>query len=362
MKADHNRRRAVRAGRVFGGLAWIAGCALMSAQSSPSPGSVAGKATTEIAVSRDLPVIETKAFEWTPASRQVKEGDKIAAIISDGQAWSVEKQTADAGSKQVAYPIYGWLKTPRGAVAVAPGVLRAKIDVKQGKTVESGYDIEAARALAADESIFVLLVGDSLMSLDAGEETTGSSAPVPRFAAFRSGMKMEDRAAAVDAWRTARQQAEDVDPPLVGVIGGILASPHGPVRANADCAAEAQKLAAAPEQSGGAAARVVRGSGESSLWQAKTQEDYSYYLRFYTNGTVIGTSSIATPDQLEKWFQAPFRDTGQYVISGSFIRFSLGSPEGVVDYSGTIKETSVELTACSHINNHKSTEHYELVR
>jgi len=88
--------------------------------------------------------------------------------------------------------------------------------------------------------------------------------------------------------------------------------------------------------------KVVRGTGESSLWRGK--DDVNKYFRFYSDGTVIGVYSIGTPGDLERWFKAPFENSGKYSISGSSIHFSLTwGHSGTAVYDGVIQGDSLRL-------------------
>jgi hypothetical protein len=118
--------------------------------------------------------------------------------------------------------------------------------------------------------------------------------------------------------------------------------------------------------------QVVRGTGDSSLWHGKHGED-DIWLRFYSNGTVIGaiTSASGTLANIERWFNAPYENSGRYSVSSTSIRFSLTRPlskvgrlrmpGGTVDYDGVIQDSSLQLYFFSHINNKRGVDHYELV-
>lgn len=129
----------------------------------------------------------------------------------------------------------------------------------------------------------------------------------------------------------------------------------------------------APAQQPSVNQQVVRGTGESSLWRGGDATSVRW-LRFYGNGTVIGVTSNGTVAEIERWFNAPYEDSGTYSISGSSIRFSLTSPPatvkvgrvrrsvgGKVDYDGVIQGSLLQLNVFSHINNNRSVDHFELV-
>jgi hypothetical protein len=106
---------------------------------------------------------------------------------------------------------------------------------------------------------------------------------------------------------------------------------------------------------------AVIGTGVSALWRGRGAAGH-HYLRFYRDGTVISATSIGSPAEIQSWFKMPFRNTGDYSISGSSIKFSTHSPEGTVDFEGTIRGTLLELNFHSLINDNRGTEYYELVK
>ena len=84
---------------------------------------------------------------------------------------------------------------------------------------------------------------------------------------------------------------------------------------------------------------------------------YSYYLRFYPDGIVIGVSSTGTGEQVGRWIGKRRKDlsSGRYQIKNNMIEFTLGSKEGSVVYQGEmITDKSMILDSHSYINGHKS--------
>jgi len=106
--------------------------------------------------------------------------------------------------------------------------------------------------------------------------------------------------------------------------------------------------------------QVVRGSNGSSFWRA-TENGYNAYLRFYTDGTVIGVYSRESPAEVESRLEKPFENSGRYSIHGSSLKFSLTDPSGTVDYDGSIKGSSLKLNWSSHVNNRRGKDDYELM-
>ncbi len=71
--------------------------------------------------------------------------------------------------------------------------------------------------------------------------------------------------------------------------------------------------------------------------------DYSSYLRFYEDGTVISVSSTGKPSEIKNWFSREHKniDKGTYFITGENISFSLD----LVDYIGKVDNEQIILTS-----------------
>ncbi len=84
--------------------------------------------------------------------------------------------------------------------------------------------------------------------------------------------------------------------------------------------------------------------------------NYWYYLRFYSDGTVITCSSTGQQNQIVHWFnkENSLVSVGHYKIMGSLISFSVSSDCGVVDYAGEIVGNTIVVHSYSHINGHRS--------
>lgn len=88
------------------------------------------------------------------------------------------------------------------------------------------------------------------------------------------------------------------------------------------------------------------------------QKDFTKYLRFYRDGTVVSVSSTGTAKQISGWFtkENSTVSKGRCEVAGSRIEFSARSSEGTVDYAGTIGSGGEELHLHSHsqINGHEA--------
>ena len=57
--------------------------------------------------------VETKLFVCTPVV-PLKDGQKVAAKVSEDQAWSTETHNMQVGTNQTAYPVLATIKGPDG--------------------------------------------------------------------------------------------------------------------------------------------------------------------------------------------------------------------------------------------------------
>lgn len=88
---------------------------------------------------------------------------------------------------------------------------------------------------------------------------------------------------------------------------------------------------------------------------------FSFYLRFYPDGAVIGTSTAANANNLIPWFKKEHKDVskGSYKLFDSTIKFSLAAKEGVVQYEGVlIVGNRLWLHVKSLINKYEGKEEY----
>lgn len=91
------------------------------------------------------------------------------------------------------------------------------------------------------------------------------------------------------------------------------------------------------------------------------QGDYSGYLRFYDDHTVITVSSSGTPADLASWFHKGQSQVseGTWAIVGTTIQFTARSSAGSVEYQGDVGENQLILHVHSFINGYQHTEAYQ---
>jgi len=94
---------------------------------------------------------------------------------------------------------------------------------------------------------------------------------------------------------------------------------------------------------------------------ADTLNPFSYYLRFYADGTVIGYSTAGNPKNLVAWFNKDHKSPlkGQWVLKDSTLSFSLKGNEGTVVYDGVFfHDNRMLFTVKSLINKYEGKEEY----
>jgi len=338
-------------------------------------------------------------------------------------------------TKWVAIWLVAWIVLTELACAQGQSTT-ARVDGQTTSTkpavAEAHYDgfvIRAKRSVKAGDAIPVLVVSGpsggamSVLSVEVAEGATEPSKAEPWFSAFPESTTMQDRAAAVEAWRIEKGY---VTSPLGGTsFAGTISVKANPSAANkafdcsfdqeegetfaaytseggarstntmpiADGAKEAQypfmttlkgsdgkfrtvlpallrakadmrndagvltisaSTAAMPKDTPVANSALIPGTARSSLW-CKKEGTYSEYVRFYSGGTVIAVSSTGTPS--ESWFNETWKRSGNYSLSGSSVKFSIGT----TDYDGVIQGASLHLKVHSPINNRPARqERYEL--
>lgn len=89
--------------------------------------------------------------------------------------------------------------------------------------------------------------------------------------------------------------------------------------------------------------------------------DYTYYLGFYPDHTVISVSSTGNSEKVVKWFNKKYTAKGVYKIDNDQISFTVTSSTGSVDFHGSINGRELDLYSHSKINGYDSHEIYKYV-
>ena len=102
-----------------------------------------------------------------------------------------------------------------------------------------------------------------------------------------------------------------------------------------------------------------------SIRDSNSLSMFKYYLRFYSDGTVIGVTTAGKPANLLPWFKkennTPSR--GKYEITDSTIKFSMTSDQGEVTYDGTLTfDNKLVLVVKSLINKYTGKEQYAFMK
>jgi len=154
-----------------------------------------------ISIGGDISAIDNKVFTCTPV-QLFKKGDKVAAQVSQDQVWSVDKHALPVGAIQVTYPILAMVKSSDRFHIIFPALLKAKLDINASETLRlDGYQIETKRAVKAGDTIPVLLIDDTLLSVEPADAAKDKSNTKPWFAAYKDSTKLSDRPALVEVWR-----------------------------------------------------------------------------------------------------------------------------------------------------------------
>jgi len=195
----------------------LTGCSQAYGQISIGPGGVS--LAGQISVGADVGTIEKKTFTCTPRQPLMK-GDVIAAMVSAGEAWSITTASVKVGQRQVDWPILAIL----GGAAIYPANFKPKVELKAGeKLVSDGYEIRALRGLKAGETIPVILIGGSMLSIEGVEVVTGKKNSQPYLTAWTEGTTPKEREALIEVWRSADRH---VGVPLLPTPDEVKALEH----------------------------------------------------------------------------------------------------------------------------------------
>jgi hypothetical protein len=74
-------------------------------------------------------------------------------------------------------------------------------------------------------------------------------------------------------------------------------------------------------------------------------EDFSFYLRFYSDGTALSTASAEAPDKIVEWFHRGSKagSRGEFTVRESQLRFTTFGFESRNDCVGSIEDVSLVL-------------------
>lgn len=92
-----------------------------------------------------------------------------------------------------------------------------------------------------------------------------------------------------------------------------------------------------------------------------TLNPFTFYLRFYPDSAVIGTSTAGNPKNLVPWFKKERKNVskGKYTLVDSTITFLLIAEEGTVQYDGKLlAKDRLWLHVKSLINKYEAKEEY----
>lgn len=94
------------------------------------------------------------------------------------------------------------------------------------------------------------------------------------------------------------------------------------------------------------------------LYYSPVDTDYVAYLKFYSDGTVIHTTSIEKIDEVTKFLNKEYQKnilSGTYSFGKCNISFNAIGKTGGMKFSGTLEGDTLYMKA-TNSNNHKSSE------
>lgn len=143
-------------------------------------GSASGKMGT-IQTRKKFASIDIDAFSCALAE-SVASGEEWSAFVNENRAWTM----SNVQLGKFAYPILAMVKSSNGMVfTIVPAVLKAKINIEPGAVLHSsGYVIESDRSIKTGDTLYVLMVGDNILSAEAIEGAKEGNESKPRFTAF----------------------------------------------------------------------------------------------------------------------------------------------------------------------------------
>lgn len=88
-----------------------------------------------------------------------------------------------------------------------------------------------------------------------------------------------------------------------------------------------------------------------------------YYLRFYTDGTVVFSSSPQEREEVDKWLSKSLKDkeTGSFIIEKkNRIKINIPVAIGYITFEGIIKPNSLILNTCNNKINKSSWDYFSI--
>jgi hypothetical protein len=173
-------------------------CPILSAQTGGAP---PAPSQGHISVDGDISPIDMPMFTCTPVA-SFKDGDKVPALISDNEAWSVTTKPLQLGTKSVSFPILATIKNVAGETEVlVPAILKIKTQINPGAPLHTnGLQVTTTRTLKAGELLAVLAVGDSVISLEASSNPQNPADLKPSFTIFPDDCPAAEQASHIAAW------------------------------------------------------------------------------------------------------------------------------------------------------------------
>lgn len=175
-------------------------CPILSAQRGGTP---PAPSQGYISVDGDISPVDMPAFTCTPVAI-FKDGDKVPALISENEAWSVTTKSLQLGTASISFPILATIRNGSGETEVlVPATLKIKTQISPGTPLHAnGLQITTTRTLHVGELLSVLAVGDSVLSLEASSNPENPADIKPSFTIFPDDCPAAEQASHIAAWAT----------------------------------------------------------------------------------------------------------------------------------------------------------------
>ena len=157
----------------------------------------------EIVVDGDIGTLDTVPFTCVPLSN-FKDGDKVSATTEADNAWSNTAKQIQIGQTSLSYPLISTVTDDAGVPQV---LLLATVTLKSDLNSvvslhKNGFLFTSARTFKSTETIPVLLIGGTIVSLEMTANPQDANDFKPALTIYADDLSASDRASAMSAWKT----------------------------------------------------------------------------------------------------------------------------------------------------------------
>ena len=158
-------------------------------------------------ISNYYPPTGGKAFVC-PTAYKLNKGDVLAARVSAIQSWTVKEVRLCVRDHTVMCPAVGLIQKFVDSHSfvlqtVSPAVVKSRIEIKPGKAIHlDGYAIEATRLVRVGETIPVICINGSMLSVEVAGAAKGATDQRPFLLVFQDGNSHAERISEIKLWQT----------------------------------------------------------------------------------------------------------------------------------------------------------------